>query len=178
MSEQYLVEARDLLEQLGEQISLDGEVPLQPFVMGSETFTPVGPAHVDVSITNTGAGLVASGTIDVDVTATCSRCLSDFVLPLTGQVEAFYVNSSHADELPEEQDFELIGDHAIIDVMPALRAAITVELPFAPLHDPECAGICPVCGINLNEESCECDPSSSESPFGALQGLLSDEGAE
>ncbi|MDZ4654599.1 MAG: DUF177 domain-containing protein [Coriobacteriia bacterium] len=173
----YRVELGTILNELGDQIMLDVEMSLEPFTVGTETFSPVSPAHVHISLTNTGAGVVAQGTITVDLTATCCRCLGDFVLQSVGDVEGFYVTPSHAKQLPEEQEYEFIHDHAI-DLMPALLAAMTVDLPFAPLHDPECAGICPTCGADRNVDPCDCLEEADGSPFAALGDLFHTEDGE
>lgn len=176
MDSAYLVELGPILDDLGEQICLNQEIALGTLSVGNETFVPVAPARLDVTLTNTGAGVVAQGTIQVDVKATCARCLCEFTLHGSGDVEGFYVTPAHATQLPDEQDFELIEDRSI-DLMPALLAALTVDLPFAPLHDPECLGICPSCGIDRNAGTCECAQDTPDSPFDALRGLFPDESA-
>lgn len=174
MEQRYRVELSAILDDLGEQIVLDEDVEMETIVVGSETFVPVAPAHVAVSLTNTGAGIVAQGTVEVDLQATCARCLVEFTLHGVGVVEGFYVMPSHADELPDEQDFELIADRSI-DLMPALEAALTVDLPFAPVHDESCAGICPTCGVNRNESTCGCAEDVEQSPFADLKSLFTPE---
>jgi uncharacterized protein len=48
-----------------------------------------------------------------------------------------------------------------------------LEAPFAPLHDEECAGICPECGADLNQGPCGCETAvRGPHPFAALEGLL------
>ena len=58
----------------------------------------------------------------------------------------------------------------------SLRPAVRLELPFAPVHAQDCAGICPVCGCNRNVESCSCEGADVESgPFAALKTLFDDD---
>ncbi|MDO9557015.1 MAG: YceD family protein [Coriobacteriia bacterium] len=172
MEQAYRVELGAILDDLGGQISLTEEVSLEPMIIGSETFTPVAPAQLSVSLTNTGAGVVVQGTVAVDLKATCVRCLCEFTLHSLGEVEGFYISPSHAKQLPEEQEYELIHDRSI-DLMPALLAALTIDLPFAPVHDEGCAGICPKCGADRNVVSCHCADEVADTPFGALRDLLS-----
>ena len=101
------------------------------------------------------------------VRALCSRCLADFDLPLEGEVDVYFVVPAHADEVPEEQDFALVDDGRV-DLGPFVESALAVAIPLAPLCDEECAGICPVCGADLNEETCECEtPARRASVLGA-----------
>jgi len=170
--QQLLVDVKDILDELAESVSVDAEFVLEPLVLGTETFTPVGPAHVDVTVTYTGTGQVIShGQVDVEVSTQCSRCLKDFTMIAHGDVEGFYVRPGHDDEIPEEQEVEYIHDRAI-DVLPAVRSALILDLPFAPLHDESCPGICASCGADLTAGPCGCEPDRSDSPFAALKDLV------
>lgn len=171
---EYRVDLGRILEFTGGDLTLDEDVVLDDIVIGAERFRPAGPAHVAVTVTNTGAGVVVMGTVTTEMRTECSRCLEPFATTFTGQVEGFYVSPSHAVGLPEEQPSEPIVDRHI-DLMPALVAALALEAPFAPLHDEACKGICATCGCNLNAETCECADAPTASPFGALKGLLEQE---
>lgn len=174
MKASYRVQLGPLLESHGASLPVQTDITMDPFVVGGEEFVPTGPVHVDVLLTNTGAGVVASGAVSVDLNATCSRCLRPFVLHATGEVEGFYVLAEHASTLPEDQDFELIESKSI-DLGPALHAAIVVDLPMAPVHDRACKGICPHCGADLELGPCSCSAEPGPSPFSALKDLLEDE---
>jgi len=81
------------------------------------------------------------------------------------------VRPGHEDEFPEEQEVELIADDSTVDLEPAILQSIVVELPFAPVHDPECKGMCPVCGADLNVTECGCAAEPVPSAFDALLDL-------
>lgn len=169
--ESYRVDVGEILEEFGTPIVLDAALDLPLLVVGSEEFAPTAPAHLDITVTNTGAGIVASGTVALSVRATCSRCLAEFVLPVSAEVDGFFVEPGAEDSLPEEQEFGFI-EEGTIDLMEPILTALALELPFAPLHDPECAGICPACGGDRNITQCDCAPMAAPSPFEALKGLL------
>jgi len=46
--------------------------------------------------------------------------------------------------------------HDLLDLAPLARDAILLDLPLAPLCREDCAGLCPYCGIDLNDETCDC----------------------
>ncbi len=167
----YSVDVRAILEDLGANVALDAGVDLPAIVVGTETFEPSRPAHLVADVTNTGAGIVASGTIDAEFTATCSRCLCEFPLQVTAPVEGFYVARGQDHELPEEQEVGYIVEGSI-DLMEQILPALVLELPFAPLHAQDCPGICPQCGADLAAGPCGCEPDRSDSPFAALKDLL------
>jgi uncharacterized protein len=167
----FLVDVRPILEDLGATIALDDDVELPDVTVGSEVFTPTRPAHLTAEVTNSGAGVVFSGTIDAEFGATCARCLREFPLLVTAPVEGFYVLPGHDEEIPEEQEVSYIAEGSV-DLMEQILAAIVLELPFAPLHAEDCQGICPTCGADLTEGACSCEPDRSASPFAALKDLL------
>lgn len=168
----YAIDVRSILEDLGATIAIDASIELPDIVVGSEEYSPDGPGRLELAITNTGAGIVASGVITVALHAVCSRCLAPFVLPLATDVDGFYVARGHERDLPDEQEYGFVEEGAI-DVMPAILAALTLDVPFAPLHDPDCKGICPTCGADLNASSCDCASDDTSSPFAVLKDLLS-----
>lgn len=168
-----LIDVADILDHSAESVTYHGDIPLDPIDLGAERFVPLTPVHLDTVLTFAGSGIVASGTISVDMQATCSRCLREFVLPVRAPLEGFYVVPGAEHDFPEDQEIELIRDRSV-DLNPALHAALVLELPFAPLHDPACAGICPACGVDRNESACSCERGVSDSPFAALQQLLDD----
>lgn len=167
----YKVEVRSLLESLSSSRVLRGELCASDIDLGGQQYHFDAPIAFDLILTNTGAGVVASGTATAEVLTPCVRCLCETRMPFEAEVEGFYVRPGHEDEFPEEQEVELIGDDSTIDLEPAILASVLVELPFAPVHDPDCKGICPVCGADRNVVECACDLPASPSPFDVLKRL-------
>ncbi len=166
--ERYVVDVSDILHETAAEIHISDTMPLSELVVGDEAFAPLGPASLDLTLTNTGAGIVASGQVTLPVEAECARCLERFRTDISADVEGFYVSPEHQAGLPEEQDYEIIHESRV-DLAPAILGALALEAPFAPLHDPECRGICPTCGRNRNDAPCACDEDSEDSgPFSGL----------
>jgi uncharacterized protein len=122
------------------------------------------PVSVDVVLERVPEGVVVRGPLSADWTAACSRCLE----PVTGQV------SVHVDELfetaPLEGETYLLEDDAI-DLEPMVRDALLLELPLAPLCRDDCAGLCPTCGANRNDEPCDCAAEEPDPRWAALRSL-------
>lgn len=174
--QQLRVDISSLLDDLGASSIVDGEISLDRLAVGDEVFTLLEPAKFSVELTNTGAGIVAQGTVSARTTATCSRCLEPFELLIDAGVEGFYIQPGDENDVPQEQEIEPVYADGTVDIAPALRAALTLEAPFAPVHDEGCAGLCPVCGCNLNQERCGCHSESDlEGPFAALKDLLDED---
>lgn len=173
--EPYLVDVSEILHDLAVQVELSGPVELGEIQAGDRTFLPTGPATLHGAVINAGDGVVLTGEVRASLSAECSRCLEPFVLEITGTLEGLYTTPEKATELPEGQEWEPVGT-GVIDLAPAIEAAVRIELPFAPLHDPECLGICPECGCDRNVEACECGAGEElPGPFDALKSLFPDD---
>ncbi len=61
--------------------------------------------------------------------------------------------------------------HDQVDLELVSREAILLDLPLAPLCREDCAGLCPTCGIDLNEGACDCAPSTADPRWSALDAL-------
>ncbi len=85
--------------------------------------------------------LAVTGTIPL----TCSRCGVRFQKNISDQVEQEYSFDN------PDQDILPISDRLTVDLSTPLNDLIQLAVPDFPLHDPRCLGLCPVCGINLND---------------------------
>lgn len=167
----YRVELRTILSALSASRNVSGQLELSDVDLGEQLYHFDGPATFDITLTNAGAGVVAGGTASATVRTPCVRCLCETTMQVSADVEGFYVLPSRTAEIPEEQDYELIAEDLSIDIEPAITQSLVVELPYAPVHDEECQGICPVCGVDRNIEECSCEAPSALSPFDKLKDL-------
>lgn len=60
------------------------------------------------------------------------------------------------EELEDDEAYAIVDDD--LDLRPMVRDAVVLELPLAPLCRADCRGLCPQCGADLNEETCQCEP--------------------
>lgn len=167
----YPYSTRGVLDALGEVRVVSDVLGLTEVLLGEDVFTPLTPATFTVTLSNTGAGIVARGTARATYRARCVRCLCDYEHQVEADVDGFYVEVGDDADLPEEQEREFITDDKI-DLEPAVVQSLVLGLPFAPVHSPVCAGICPSCGADLNEGPCPCGRDIGGSPFAALKDLL------
>jgi uncharacterized protein len=169
----YRIDLSAIREVTGGEMHVSDAVELPPLTVGDETFTFTRPVEFDVTLTNTSAGIVASGEVRATATTECSRCLEDFEMALTGEIQGFYVPGGRQEGIPAEQAVEPVSEGRI-DLMPAILTALAVEAPFAPVHAEDCKGICPVCGVDRNVQECGCEAQRAPSPFDKLSGMFPD----
>ena len=89
-------------------------------------------------------GVLVSGEVDVLAVGECARCLDPLERELVVDLQELYAYPGHGDE-----DTRSIVDDGLIDLEPALRDAVVLALPLAPLCRPDCPGLCSVCGVHL-----------------------------
>ncbi len=143
--------------------------------------TCTSPVKGKLNFTNTGTLLLVDGEIQTDVKLECGRCLIDFTMPVSAEVEEEFRLEKVGDAfqaLPlDEEDVESpLVHNNLFDVQELVRQDLLTALPIQPLCRPDCQGLCPTCGENLNMRKCLCPPAEPESPFKALASLLEEEG--
>lgn len=140
----------------------------------------VAPVTGRIRLTNTGALLLVKGEISTTVRLECSRCIVDFELPVKTVIEEQFRLERTGDvilALPiDEEDVSAhLIQHNLLDMQELVRQHLTLMLPIQPLCRPDCQGLCPTCGENLNMRKCLCPPAEPQSPFAALAQLLEEE---
>jgi uncharacterized protein len=167
------VDLREVAGPGGTSKTYSGDTSVAPIRLGPHEYRFSQPVSYEVLAVQAGTGIVLTGSVQAEATVDCSRCLEPFTLPLEGGIEGFLVEADTVDSLPDDVDHQVLHEDEI-DLMPYLRAALAAEAPFAPVHDEACEGICPTCGVDLNEGTCECPPPTSRSPFAVLEGMFGD----
>ena len=132
--------------------------------------------RVEGTIVPRGGRLLLGARVESDMTLECSRCLGEFDLRLGAEFDLVFHKEERA-RLPEgmdEEDFVLLTDanEGRYDILPRVREAILLELPIRFLCNEDCKGLCPACGANLNETTCDCRGKEPDPRWGDLKKLL------
>lgn len=170
----------DELFAVAESSSFEGTYDLASLTHCSNEYRFRSPLSYSVHISNTGGALYVGGRVEGDATVDCVRCLEPASYHVCGEIEGYFLISGSGRELTEEEEdeYEILSEDHVIDLEPLLRAALVLELPFSPLCDDDCKGLCPTCGANLNMESCLCESDESfepKNPFSVLKTIRFDE---
>lgn len=121
-----------------------------------------------VRISRTAQGLLVQTNMSACTSAQCARCLDDFYQPLVidfTELYAFTVNSTTDSGL-------LVPENGKIDLAPLIREEMLLAIPINPICQPDCKGLCPVCGENLNETHCDHGQDEVDSRLSTLKTLL------
>ena len=151
---------------------------LQPGEVGQdgEAYRIVEPVQVDVEIHKDKERFRLVGTVGTRLELSCSRCLEPFALPIDSAFDLRYLP---VEAEAVEDDREVSGedlDASVyrddrIDLNELLREQFYLALPMKPLCREECAGLCPLCGVNRNTGTCACAPQWEDPRLAPLKGL-------
>lgn len=132
----------------GEEYRAEQEIALSPYDLGGQRYLPV-PENVtaELAIIRGTSGTTFELGFPVRLHGPCYRCLKDAVLGLSVQAREYQATSpGESDELRTPY---VIDNH--LRLSDWARDAIATELPEQILHSPDCAGLCAICGRDLNE---------------------------
>jgi DUF177 domain-containing protein len=132
----------------GDQARERVEIDLEPLLLGGQTYEPQpNPAPAELTVTRASSGTVLELSLDVSLAGPCFRCLEDAELALQLRLREYQATKPEG----EEERTEYLEDDRL-DLSAWARDAIALALPDQILCRPECAGLCPVCGKDLNAE--------------------------
>jgi uncharacterized protein len=159
---------RSLKLRSGEQDQDEQEIQLSPLEFGGQRYLPI-PDQVPAELRLTGAstGTVFELDFNVRLHGPCQRCLADAVIDRRIRAREYHASSRDA---AEELRSPYIADDRL-DLSAWARDAIVLDLPAQILHDPDCAGLCPVCGKDLNLEPHEHEEERVDPRWEALADL-------
>lgn len=116
-----------------------------------------------------------SGEIRTKLEKLCDRCLRQVVLPVEATFDAIFVSPDveTARESPvlEADDLDVsVLEGSAIDIDEVVREQILLAADLRTLCQEGCKGLCPDCGVNLNDEQCGCETVKVDPRWAALGG--------
>lgn len=136
---------------------------------------PVGsPVEAELRLEAVMEGVLASGQARVRLRGECARCLDPVEDELEVQLQELYVYPESDAE--EHEAGRLDGE--LLDLEPVLRDSVVLALPFQPLCEPDCLGLCVDCGARLSDDPAHAHDESIDPRWAALSGLKTTEAGE
>lgn len=159
---------RSLRLRSGEEHREPKEILFSALELGGQRYLPV-PDHVEtqLAVTRASTGTVFRLNFAVRLHGPCVRCLADAALDVPIQAREYQATSPGDSE--ELRTPYLAND--VLDLSAWARDALVLALPEQILCRPECAGLCPVCGRDLNREPHEHDEVDPDPRWAALEAL-------
>jgi uncharacterized protein len=158
---------RRLRLRAGEEHREPVEVELEPFDLGGQRYLPVPPeVEADLTVVQATGGLDFRLAFHARLHGPCMRCLADAVVDVAIDAREYHAAAADAEELRSEYVLE---DQ--LELAAWARDAIALALPERILHAPDCAGLCPVCGKDLNVEPHTHDDVAADPRWSPLEEL-------
>lgn len=147
-----------------------------------ESFRIVAPASLAFDIFKDKRQFRLIGTVRTTLELLCSRCLEGFEWPVEAQFDLRYQphtanlapGNTPEREIEEDDLSTAFYENDEIDLGQLMREQLYLTLPMKPLCREDCPGLCPVCGTNLNRDSCQCKREWEDPRFAALRALKDD----
>jgi len=139
-------------------------------------FAAIGTVTADFEVVPGDHVYYCHGQAETEARLECSRCLEPYQATLRGEIdfsiqEVADMNAVDRDEVPDNELLVAAGSSEI-DISRPVREALLLEVPLKPLCREDCRGLCPICGVNRNEETCDCKVEKTDPRWDALRDLL------
>ena len=129
----------------------------------------------DLTIANEeGKRLRLSGEGDVTVQIPCDRCLQEVDVPFHFEIEKVIPLTASTEQTEDDDDetASYIDEERVLDVDRLIFNEILVNWPAKILCRPDCKGICPKCGTNLNLATCDCEQGELDPRMAQFQDVF------
>lgn len=155
-------------QQQNHLLSITSDISFDDVVRTVRNLAGLSPIHVDLQLQKVSDNHIeVTGRLSGEMTLICSRCLKRFPEKFEIELEETFVGAP----LDDESEAYAI-EQGELDLTPMLRENIVLAIPFAPVCQEDCKGICAVCGKNRNEQPCTCEEEKVDPRFEKLQALF------
>ncbi len=163
----YTVAVFDLMHRPGEmrEKQLDVVVP-EGFGNAVIAIRTGSAMRIQARLESLHDGVLVSGTVEATAEGECVRCLIEISKSVEVEFQELFAYS-----FDEAFDYTVHDDH--VDLEPLIRDAVVLSLPFQPVCQEECLGLCPQCGLRLLDNPGHEHEAPIDSRWAALAGLES-----
>jgi len=154
--------------ELSEEVEADSE----EFELEGVTFHDL--LNVKLTIQKVGEEYYCQGYTTVMAELECARCLSLFDLELAGDLNFVIKPEGSRGVMATdsgEDVYYIKAGEPVVELNSSIKQALQLSLPMKPVCSENCNGLCPSCGINLNEESCNCQGKEIDERWEGLRDL-------
>jgi uncharacterized protein len=172
-----VLDTRELGRRPGSQRQEVLTVPA-PAELGIEVLHVVegAPVTIDLRLEAVMEGVLVTGTVTAGLEGECVRCLEPIDDDVVATFQELYVYPDQHDKAVEHDDHELDDEtnrleDDLLDLEPLLRDAVVLALPFQPLCQDDCEGLCAECGVRLLDEPEHSHEAPIDPRWAGLAGL-------
>ena len=147
-----VLDTRELGRRPGSQREVSRTVPA-PADLGIEVLGVAegSPVELDLRLEAVMEGVLVTGTARAALEGECARCLEPISDEIEVRFQELFVYDDQGVDPDEELEVSTLQDD-LVDLEPLLRDAVVLALPFQPLCEDDCPGLCPDCGARLADD--------------------------
>ncbi|EON23206.1 hypothetical protein CF8_2880 [Nocardioides sp. CF8] len=169
-----VLDTRELGRRPGSQLEIVRTVPA-PTELGIEVLrVPEGsPVELDLRLEAVMEGVLVSGSATAELDGECARCLAPIEDEISVRLQELFVYDDvrhDASDTDLEDETSRLEDD-LLDLEPLLRDAVVLALPFQPLCEEDCPGLCVECGARLADDPEHGHEEPIDPRWAGLQGL-------
>ena len=163
-----IINISDLIFGKCNEIPVESNVRLNDINRRDENIRFLEPVSVKGKIFNVDKNIIFSGSLEAVIKVECNRCLDDVVKNISISFDEKII------ETDEEEVDDIIADieKESISLESFLEKLLILKLPMKFLCSDDCKGLCPQCGINLNNSVCNCEKEDIDVRLIKLKDLL------
>lgn len=141
----------------------------------------VSPLTGQVRFLRTGPNILVTGLLETTLQESCGRCLTTFTAPISIELEEEFfptldiITGAPISPAADIEEANLIDDQHILDLFEVVRQEFLVKSDSLFYCRPDCKGLCPHCGQDLNLGWCDCHDEGVDPRWAGLQGLQIEE---
>lgn len=157
--------------------TLSRTVPAPDYMAVELARVPAGSElELEIQLEGVAEGVLVTATVSGPLAGECARCLEPFTSVVKVRFQELFTvgNQPAPGDGAEDVDSYRLDSSGLLDLEPALRDAIVLELPLSPLCEAGCQGLCVECGIRL----ADAEPGHRHEERGAMWAALKDFTAE
>lgn len=155
------------------------QFPAEAFPRAEGDFRVVAPVDLAIRVTKDAQKVRVTGRLTTTLEVDCGRCLEAFAVPVDSTLDVLFLPESQQTGKPTGEHEVHDADVGVsfykdetIDLGEVMRDEFYLALPMKPLCRPDCQGLCSVCGINRNRETCACRVDWVDPRLAALKTLV------
>jgi uncharacterized protein len=153
------------------RLQIDETIPADHPATAGAGFRLVAPLELHLEAQPAASDVVVLGHVEGAAEVACRRCLEPVRVPIEQDVTLVFREGMTQVEAEAEEVYPLPERGNLLDLEPALREHLLLAVPEFLECQEACKGLCPHCGVNLNETTCSCGEARTDDRWAALKQL-------
>lgn len=158
----------DLISNRYGEMPLDVTVDIKKIYRGGEVFNLVEPVWIKGLLFRMEGNIILKGTLKAIIQTECNKCLDNVIKDLSFDFNEIIINENEDDSA----DIMIDVNENSINLEDLIERLLILKLPMRVICMDDCKGLCPKCGINLNNSECDCDNEDIDLRLIKLKELL------